>query len=126
MEKLGLVHSNLGINPSDQQASKHVRHYYDIYQLLGDDRALAVLRERAGFNQIMESMSQVNDEWFGGGELRPAGGWAGSPAFDTQRLDYSRLRRAYDSAMAELYLGRDDPPSLDVICARVAELADLL
>jgi len=126
MEKLGLVHSNLGADPSDQQASKHVRHYYDIYRLLGDDRAVAVLHDRTGFGQIMESMREVNDKWFGGGELRPATGWASSPAFDTARPGYQRLLKAYNSAMVELYLGLGNPPSLDVICARVAELADLL
>jgi len=125
MEKLGLVHSKLGADPSDQEASKHARHYYDIYMLLGDDRALAVLRDRAEFGRILESMREVN-EWFGGGELRPASGWATSPAFDTASPAYRRLRRAYDSAMAELHLGPGDPPSLDVIYARVAELAELL
>ena len=126
MEKLGLVHSNLGEEPSEQQASKHVRHYYDIYMLLGDERALAVLRDRAEFGQILESMREVNDRWFGGGELRPETGWASSPAFDTARPAYQRILKAYDSAMAELFLGPGGPPSLDVICARVAELAELL
>lgn len=126
MEKLGLLHSNLGANPSDQQASKHVRHYYDIYILLGDERALEVLRDKTGFDQIMDSMREVNDKYFGGGELRPASGWATSPAFDAASPAYERLRRAYDSVMADLYLGPGNPPSLDAVFARVAELSDLL
>jgi len=126
MEKLGLVHSSLGAHPSDQQMSKHVRHYYDIYMLLGDERALTVLRDRGEFGQILQSMREVNDRWFGGAELRPEAGWASSPAFDTTSLDYPRLRKAYASVIADLYLGPGDPPSLDVICARVTELADLL
>jgi hypothetical protein len=126
MEKLGLVHSNLGADPSDQQANRHVRHYYDIYMLLGDEGALVVLRDRSEFSQILASMREVNDRWFGGGELRPAAGWASSPAFDTVRPGYQRLVKAYDSVMADLYLGPGSPPSLNVICARVAELADLL
>ena len=126
MEKLGLVHSKLGASPPDQHASRHVRHYYDICMLLGDERALAVLRDKAEFSQIMESMRYVNDRWYGGEELRPAGGWATSPAFDTASPGYGRLRQAYDVAMAELYLGLGAPPALDVICARVAEQADLL
>jgi hypothetical protein len=126
MEKLGLVHSKLGVNPLGEPVRKHVRHYYDIYMLLGDDRALAVLRNRTEFDQIMESMREVNDRWFGGGELRPETGWADSPAFDTQSPGYPSRLKAYDLAMAELYLGPDDPPSFDIICARVAELADLL
>lgn len=125
MEKLGLLHSKLGANPSDQEASTHARHYYDIYKLLGDDRALTVLRDRAEFSRILESMQEAN-EWFGGGELRPASGWANSPAFDTKSPAHRRLRRAYDSAMAELYLGPGNPPSFDMIYARVAEQAELL
>lgn len=70
-------------------------------------------------------MREVN-EWFSDGELRPAGGWAISLAFDRASPAYQRLRRAYDSAMAELYLGSGDPPSLDAVYARVAEMADLL
>jgi len=100
--------------------------YYDIYMLLGDDRALAVLKDRTRFSQIMESMREVNDRWFGGGELRPAGGWATSPAFDTAASDYPRLQRACNSVMEELNLGQEDPPPLDLICARIAELGDLL
>jgi hypothetical protein len=94
--------------------------------LLGDERALAVLRNRAEFSQILESMREVNDKWFGGAELRPQAGWASSPAFDTARPDYQRLVKAYDSAMADLYLGPGGPPSLDEVYSRVAELADLL
>lgn len=126
MEKLGLVHSNLREEPSEQQASKHVRHYYDIYMLLGEERALDVLRDRAEFSQILESMREVNDRWFGGGELRPEAGWASSSAFDTACASYQRILKAYDTAMADLFLGPGSPPSLDVIYARVAELAELL
>ncbi|MBO0815223.1 MAG: nucleotidyl transferase AbiEii/AbiGii toxin family protein [Actinobacteria bacterium] len=126
MEKLGLLHSKIGADPAEAGAARHVRHYYDVYMLLGDDHALAVLRDKAEFGRILASMREVNDRWFGGGELRPAGGWAVSPAFDTAGPAYPRLQRAYDSALSELYLGRDEPPALDAICARVAELADLL
>jgi hypothetical protein len=126
MEKLGLLHSKIGADPAEAGAAKHVRHYYDVYMLLGDDRALAVLRDKAGFGRILDSMREVNDRWFGGGELRPAGGWAASPAFDTAGPAYHRLQGAYDSAMSELHLGRDAPPALDAICARVTDLADLL
>ena len=125
MEKLGLVYSKLGADPSEQEASTHARHYYDIYELLGDDRALAVLRDRAEFDRILASIAEAS-EWFGGGELRPAGGWATSQAFDTGSPSYRRLRKAYDSAMAELYLGSGNPPSLDVIYSRVTELSELL
>ena len=126
MEKLGLVHSKLGAGLSAQQASRHVRHYYDIYMLLGDEHALALLRNRDEFSRILESMREVNDKWFGGAELRPKAGWASSPAFDSSRPGYQHLVEAYDSVMADLYLGSDRPPSLDEICSRVAELADLL
>ncbi len=126
MEKLGLLHSRIGVEPDAAEALRHVRHYYDVYKLLGDDRVLTVLQDRAAFQQILESMRQVNDQWYGGKELRQAAGWAISSAFDTSGAGYKQLQRAYTSTMSELYLGNGDPPSLDVICARVAELADLL
>lgn len=126
MEKLALLHSEIGAGPAGQTAARHVRHYYDIHMLLGDDHALAVLRDRKEFQHILESIREVNAKWFGNGEQRPPGGWAASPAFDAQMDDYERLREAYDSAMNDLYLGRDDRPSLDEIFARVKDLAEML
>lgn len=125
MEKLGLVHSKLGADPSEQEASAHARHYYDIYELLGDDRALAVLRDRSEFDSILASMTEAN-EWFGGGELRPAGGWATSQAFDNGTSAYRRLQAAYNATMAELYIGPGNPPSIEAIYSRVTELSELL
>jgi hypothetical protein len=71
-------------------------------------------------------MRQVNDQWYGGDDVRPATGWAASAAFDAGVPHYEDLRAEYDATMAELYLGGQAPPALDVIYARIAELADLL
>ncbi len=126
MEKLSLLHSRIGVDAEAAGVLRYVRHYYDVHQLLGDDRVLEVLRDRAEFERILESMRQVNDQWYGGAEVRPATGWATSAAFDTGGPHYENLRAEYDATMAELYLGRQAPPALDVIYARIAELADLL
>ena len=126
LEKLGLVHSKLGSSPSQSAARQHARHYYDIYQLLGDDHAVALLRDQAAVEQVMRSISEVSESYFGGGELRPAGGWARSPAFDAVGDDSRRLRTAYSATMADLYFGSGDPPAFEAICLRVAELGELL
>jgi hypothetical protein len=102
------------------------RHYYDIYQLLGDDHTLGLLRDRIAVEQVMRSISEVSESFFGGGELRPADGWARSPAFDPDRDSSRRLRAAYAATMADLYFGPGDPPPFNAICSRVAELGELL
>jgi hypothetical protein len=107
-------------------ARRHARHYYDIYQLLGDDHTLALLRDRATVEQVMRSISDVSESYFGGGELRPAGGWARSAAFDAGGDDSQRLRAAYAATMSDLYFGPGDPPAFDAICLRVGELGELL
>lgn len=126
LEKLGLIHSGLGSNPSESAARKHARHFYDIYQLLGDAHTLALLRDRAEVEQIMRNIDQVSESYFGGGELRPIGRWARSPAFDPDGASSRLLRDAYDATMADLYFGPGDPPAFRQICLRVAEVSELL
>jgi hypothetical protein len=74
----------------------------------------------------MRSISDVSESYFGGGELRPAGGWARSAAFDAGGDDSQRLRAAYAATMSDLYFGPGDPPAFDAICLRVGELGELL
>jgi hypothetical protein len=126
LEKLGLIHSKLGSNPSESAARKHARHYYDIYQLLGDDHTLALLRDRAEVEQIMRNIDEVSESYFGGGELRPIGGWARSPAFDPDGPSSRLLRAAYDATMADLYFGPGDPPAFREVCLRLAGVSELL
>lgn len=127
LEKLGLVHSALGAAPEVELARKHARHYYDIYQLLAEGRVLTLLDDRSQFDRVLQSMREINSTYYPeAGEIRPAGGWAASPAFDPAGQSYDRLREAYDATMTELYLGDHDPPAFTDICARVAERGHLL
>jgi hypothetical protein len=71
------------------------RHFYDVFQLLGDDRVLDLLAERNEVAEVMISIGDVTRAHFGGGdasEPRPEGGFAASPAFDLSSDVSGRLR----------------------------------
>ena len=105
------------------------RHFYDVFQLLGDDRVLDLLANRDEIAEVMTSIGDVTRAHFSGGdasEPRPEGGFAASPAFDLRSDVSQRLRAAYDDTMAELYFGRDSPPTWHAICTRVAARSELL
>jgi hypothetical protein len=123
LEKLCVIHSNLGSNPNMASCHKHARHYYDVYQLLGDERVLRLLRNKPVGQEIMLSMTEVTDQYFGGGEVRPEGGWSASPAFEAGS---QMLSSAYDATMTDLYFGADEHPTFAAVCSRTAELHDLL
>lgn len=123
LEKLCVIHSNLGSTPNEASCRKHARHYYDVYQFLGDERVLRLLRDKPVVQEIMLSMTEVTEQYFGGGEVRPEGGWSASPAFDASN---QMLSTAYDATMADLYFGADEPPTFAAVCSRTAELHDLL
>ena len=94
--------------------------------MLGDEQAVALLGDRSEVEQVMRSISEINDSYFGGAELRPNGGWARSPAFALTGDNSRRMRAAYAATMADLYYGAGEPPSFDAVCMRVAELGELL
>jgi hypothetical protein len=132
LEKFVYVHAaaqRLAAAPSRQPDPRSGRHFYDIYQLLGDNRVLELLADRDQVGHVIESIEGVNRRYFPGitnAELRPPSGFADSPAFDTATDASQRLRVVYDATMPELYYGAPPLPTWEEICGRVADRHQLL
>jgi Nucleotidyl transferase AbiEii toxin, Type IV TA system len=131
LEKLVLIHAlaqqlDAGTGRSIDRRSG--RHFYDIYQLLGDQQVLDLLADRDQTEQVMRSVEEINQVFFGGDgvEVRPAGGFGTCPAFDSTTDISARLRAAYDATMPELYFGASPLPTWEDICGRVTEQQALL
>lgn len=132
LEKLVHVH-DLSLQLEGDEAftppSQSGRHFYDIYQLLGDDRVLDLLDDRDQVTEVVASIDAVTQQFFGGtaGEsTRPSGGFANSPAFEDGSSATERLRNSYESTMPELYFGSSPLPTWDLIRERVTEQSALL
>lgn len=128
IEKVMLL--NTKIEPTTTRdeivADRLARHFYDVHELLGDDRVLELLRDRGTFDAIVEEHLRVS-EAFGGSAPRPAQGFASAYAFNATGEHREELRDAYTEGIRALYYGPiDDFPSWDAIEERVHEAADLL
>jgi len=131
LEKLVLVHAlaqQLAATTGGSTDRRSGRHFYDIYQLLGDRRVLDLLADRGETEQVMRSIEEINRSFFGGGgfEVRPSDGFGACPAFDLSTAISTQLRAAYELTMPELYFGEHPLPTWEEICARVAERRALL
>lgn len=132
LEKLVHIHAvaqELAADPARQPDRRSGRHFYDVFQLLGDGRVLDFLADREQVERVIGSIEEITHDHFGGSdetELLPAGGFATSPAFDLDADVSLRLRAAYETTMPELYFGSSPLPTWDAICDRVDELRDLL
>ena len=131
LEKLVLIHAlaqQLAAGTGGSIDRRSGRHFYDVYQLLGDRQVLDLLANRDQTDQVMRSVEEINRAFFGGDgiETRPAGGFATCPAFELTSDISSQLREAYESTMPELYFGTGPLPTWEEICGRVAEQHGLL
>jgi hypothetical protein len=131
LEKLVIIHALCRQLASDTDGPidrRSGRHFYDVYQLLGDRQVLDLLADRDQIDQVMRSVEEINRAFFGGDgvQIRPAGGFATCPAFDSTNNISSQFREAYESTMPELYFGAGPLPTWEEICARVAEQHALL
>jgi hypothetical protein len=132
LEKLVYIHGQaqrLSSNASVKANNRSGRHFYDVFQLLGDDRVYALLADHEQVKQILDEIETITHAHFSGGddlELRPTGGFASSPAFDLASDVSARLRATYEETMPELYFGVGSLPAWDEICARVEARRDLL
>ena len=132
LEKLVLIHAlaqQLAAEPGTSIDRRSGRHFYDVYQLLGDRRVLNLLSDRAQTEEVMSSIAEINREFFGNGddiEVRPPGGFGSCPAFDSSSDVSIQLRATYEATMPALYFGSDPLPDWVAICRRVAERRDLL
>jgi hypothetical protein len=132
LEKLILIHA-LTQQPETSAArraeARSGRHFYDIYQLLDDDRVLDLLADRDQMMQVIASVQEIDRTYFGRSNdtaPRPQDGFAASPAFDPGRDVSQRLRVGYEATMPQLYFGDGTLPTWDDICGRVAHLFPLL
>lgn len=126
LEKLVLVHG-LAESDEDRVDARTGRHFYDIFQLLGDPRVLLLLKDRATVEQVLGEIREVSHRHFGGqGEVRPVDGFATSITFDPASEASRRLRQSYETTMPELHFGAEELPAWEAICARVAQHSGLL
>lgn len=128
LEKLSVLHTSLSSNPSLADCERHGRHYYDVYQLLGDDRVIALLDDRVQVEMVVASIQEVTDTHFTRrGDprkiVRPETGWASSPVFNASD---DRLAKGYAISMDRLSFEPSKCPDFPAICAKVHEHADLL
>ncbi len=132
LEKLVHIHAvaqALVADTARQPDPRSGRHFYDVFQLLGDDRVLDLIADRGQVQQVLESIDEITRDYFAGSdetELRPSDGFATSPAFDLDTDVSLRFRAAYESTMPELYFGTDPLPTWDAVCSRVADRRALL
>ncbi len=131
LEKLVLIHAlaqQLAAGTGGSIDRRSGRHFYDVYQLLGDRQVLDLLSDRDQTEQVMRSVEEINRAFFGGDgiEVRPAGGFGTCPAFDSTSDISTQLRAAYESTMPELYFGAGRLPTWEEICGRVTEQQALL
>lgn len=132
LEKLAHVHSAVRTLESDASVApdgRIGRHFYDVFQLLGNDGVLTLLADREQTEAVMTSIEDITRAHFAGSsetEVRPEGGFAMSPAFDIDAEVSLRLRASYETTMPELYFGTDPLPTWEEICLRVREMRELL
>ncbi len=132
LEKLVLIHAlaqRLSVEPATTIDRRSGRHFYDVYQLLGDQRVLDLLSDRAQTEEVLSSIAEINREYFGNGddiEVRPPEGFGYCPAFNSSSHVSVQLRATYEATMPALYFGSDTLPDWVAICRRVAEQRDLL
>jgi hypothetical protein len=131
LEKLVHIHGLTQRDGTDVSsiAPRSGRHFYDVFQLLGDERVLNLLADRDQTNEVMDSIEAITLTYFGDSddtELRPPAGFGACPAFAPDSDISRRLRSAYEATMPELYFGTDPLPTWLEICERVVALHELL
>ena len=131
IEKLALVHGlaqRLADDPLAELDDRTGRHFYDIYQLLGNDSVVRLLTDRAEFESILANATEITRANFArdGSEMRPEDGFAASQAFALDGAVSIRLRTAFETSMPIMYFGASELPTWDQICGRVAEKRELL
>ena len=130
LEKLVLIHTLTQQLTADTKRSidrRTGRHFYDVYQLLGDRQVLDLLTDRDQTEQVLHSIKEIDQTYFKGGtDVRPAGGFATCPAFDSTSDISTQFQEAYEATMPDLYFGTSPLPTWEEICDRVAQQQALL
>lgn len=132
IEKLVLVNDRafeLGIDPSEAPDARDGRHFYDIHELLGDARVLAMLSDPTEMAHVIASIEEVSARFYRrpvGVPCRPDGGFATSAAFDPSTPASQVLRGSYELTMPALHFGAGPLPTWEQICDRVRSQSHLL
>ncbi len=132
LEKLVHIHELAQELAADRTRKPDIRagrHFYDVFQLLGDLRVQEFLADREQVDRVLDSIEETTREHFDKGDntqLRPPGGFAMTRAFDVTTDVSQRLRSSYDATMPELYFGASALPAWDEICDRIASRCELL
>ena len=123
-EKLAAVH-DAATRCNRDWLEKHARHYYDISQLLQNERVLKALRE-LGLEGILELVTDIAEHstsaQFQTTE-RPADGYAASPAFDIKNEAWSSIEIGYNAAQSLIY---GDQVPLSSVLESVYQARELL
>lgn len=133
LEKLAAIHAEakrIEAEPRVAANPRIGRHFYDLHELLADSRVLDFLADRDQVDLVMEEIAEVTQAHFAKTdapvEVRPEGGFAESPAFNTESDVSDRLRTTYEETMPQLYFGTDPTPSWDAVVEQVTRHNDLL
>jgi hypothetical protein len=126
IEKLFAVDSmgrRLAIDPELRLPDTAVRHFYDLYFLLDEERspALGWLRQGDNHEEVVADCLRVARRWFSEETAVPDGGFAHSSAFADESLA-SRLRPPYERMMAAVCYPRAPRPTLDEVRSRARDL----
>ena len=103
-EKLAAVHDAATRDDRDALL-KHGRHFHDIHSLLGDEPVIRAL-EALGPEGISDLVNDIESQSTASGfssTLRPAEGYAQSPAFARDHPSSAAIRAGYEAARALLY-----------------------
>ena len=123
VEKLIIVH-HAAVNGDEAERKRHARHYYDIWCLLNDPGTRTALGDTPIDVLSREVVTFTRDARLEP-SLRPKGGFAASPAFDTARSE--AVVEAFDSIVVGQLVWPSAPqPSFEECCAVVHHFADVL
>jgi hypothetical protein len=125
VEKLVVIHEAQSRSAADrrQRVVKIVRHYYDVWCLLGDDTVREELRHLRA-DVLARDICQHSKAIGLGAVEYPMGGFAHVQAFQT--LGTADQRKAYGEILPQLLWPGATMPSFDDCLARVSESAELL
>ena len=117
LEKIAAVH-DAATRIDTESLLKHGRHFYDIYQLLNNDRVHDA-PQRLGPDGIVALVEDINTHSEAAGfswSPRPEAGYADSPAFDLKHSAAETIATGYRSAQNLIH---GAPVALDEISAAV-------
>jgi hypothetical protein len=117
LEKIAAVH-DAATRIDTETLLKHGRHFYDIYQLLNNDRVQDALHELGpgGTAALVKDINTHSEAAGFSWSPRPEGGYADSPAFDPEHSAAETIATGYRGAQNLIH---GEPVALEEISAAV-------